>query len=177
MKKARRELSSSLINKYSEEIGSNLETLLFSGNYPDKIMVFLPIFNEPDLRNHYQKWLNHGIGLYVPVISGKDSINAVSLKTLDSLRQGPLRTLEPAEKAEIAEPRFDYILVPGLAFDRRGRRMGFGKGYYDRFLPGAGGKKIGIAYDFQLWNEIPHDKHDHPVDAVISDKEILEINI
>ena len=62
------------------------------------------------------------------------------------------------------------FLVPGLAFDRSGNRLGRGKGYFDRFLknlPGAV-KKIGLAYDFQILESIPTFPHDIPVDLVIS---------
>ncbi len=70
-------------------------------------------------------------------------------------------------------PRPDLIVVPGIAFDASGFRLGFGKGFYDRFLKGFGGPTIGLAYDFQLRDELPRDPWDHPLAAVVSESSIF----
>ena len=74
---------------------------------------------------------------------------------------------------ELWEQGKKVILVPGLAFDRNGGRMGFGKGYYDRLLESSNAVKIGLCYDFQILEKIPTESHDVPMNFVITEKEIL----
>lgn len=62
------------------------------------------------------------------------------------------------------------ILVPGLAFDKKGVRLGFGKGNYDRLLDKYKGKRIGVAYDWQLIEDCPKESHDKPMDMVVTEK-------
>ncbi len=66
----------------------------------------------------------------------------------------------PAEGVEL-------ILVPGVAFDSRGNRLGRGKGYYDRLLAGIPAFKVGICFDFQRFDRLPAEPHDVPMDRVI----------
>ena len=70
------------------------------------------------------------------------------------------------EKEEI-----DVIVVPGVVFDRQGYRIGFGGGYYDRFLVGYSGKRISLAFDEQLLNEVPRESQELPVHIRLTDKE------
>jgi 5-formyltetrahydrofolate cyclo-ligase len=60
------------------------------------------------------------------------------------------------------------VLVPGVAFDLRGRRLGRGKGFYDRLLADAGGLKCGVAFDEQIVTEIPVEPHDVSVDCILT---------
>jgi 5-formyltetrahydrofolate cyclo-ligase len=62
----------------------------------------------------------------------------------------------------------DLAVIPGMAFDRNGNRLGRGKGYYDRLLPQLNGKKIGVCFSFQLLDSIPCEKHDIPMDEIIT---------
>ena len=72
----------------------------------------------------------------------------------------------------------ELFILPGLAFDRKGRRLGWGGGYYDRFLRRCAGKSklVGFAYAFQLLPEVPAESWDLPVNAVCTDKEFLWIS-
>ena len=69
----------------------------------------------------------------------------------------------------------DLIIVPGVAFDSMGGRIGYGKGYYDRFLPQlrADVPKLGLAYDFQVLPRVPQDEFDIRMDAIVTEKGIL----
>ena len=62
----------------------------------------------------------------------------------------------------------DLAVIPGMAFDRNGNRLGRGKGYYDRLLPKLNGKKIGVCFSFQFLDSIPCEKHDIPMDEIIT---------
>lgn len=85
---------------------------------------------------------------------------------------------EPLENAEkLIDPQsIDLIIVPGLAFDRDLNRLGFGRGFYDRYLSKTDAFKIGICYDAQIApkNEIPTDEYDVKMDRIITEKEVIE---
>lgn len=81
---------------------------------------------------------------------------------------------EPPADAEFAKV-IDLIIVPGLAFDPTGYRIGYGAGLYDRALPSfSNSRTVGVAFDFQLVMEIPRGAHDVPVSTIVTDKRVLE---
>lgn len=98
--------------------------------------------------------------------------------SLSALKPGKFGIMEP--DAEICERVTDLksglCLVPALAFDYRGYRLGFGKGYYDRFLSGFGGDTAGICYSKCIAPELPAGEHDVPVQTVITERFINRIN-
>lgn len=98
------------------------------------------------------------------------------LKHFDwDLREGLLGILEPRHDAvrPVYAEKVDAWLVPGLAFDRQGNRLGRGKGYYDQLLRNARGVKIGVGYDFQLVREVPAEAHDVRLDFIVTETEIV----
>ena len=110
--------------------------------------------------------------IVLPTVVGDDII-PVALDSNTGFAVGDFNILEPQNKPY--EGSFDIIIVPGVAFDPQGNRMGRGKGYYDRFLvkyPNV--KKIGICFDFQLVESIPAEPHDIRMDEVISVQLIVE---
>src|SRR5512134_176149 len=74
-----------------------------------------------------------------------------------------------------ARAGFDLVVVPGLAYDRRGRRLGQGHGYYDRFLSGLNrsAPTVGLAFSWQIVPEVPVDSWDLPVDAIVTEEDVL----
>jgi 5-formyltetrahydrofolate cyclo-ligase len=76
----------------------------------------------------------------------------------------------------VPDPAPDWILVPGLAFDRAGRRLGYGAGYYDRLLarlPGV--PRIAVAFSIQVIDQIPVDDHDLPVDILVTETQLTQL--
>jgi 5-formyltetrahydrofolate cyclo-ligase len=86
------------------------------------------------------------------------------------LRRGPMNILEPAE-AELVEPSDIAVwIVPGLVFTQDGKRIGYGGGWYDRLLAGAKSSvKIGVAHEFQIVDDLPHEPHDIQLTCVVTD--------
>ncbi len=80
--------------------------------------------------------------------------------------------LEPVAKQEI-----DLVAVPAVAFDRKGYRVGYGGGYYDRFLASMNVPTIGLIFSCQLVLEVPTDKYDLPVQGIVTEKEFIAIGI
>lgn len=76
----------------------------------------------------------------------------------------------------VAPEQLDMVLVPGIAFDRQGRRLGFGKGYYDRFLKHTNARRVGIAYSFQVSSEeLPSEEWDERVEWIVTDRYVLHV--
>ncbi len=83
---------------------------------------------------------------------------------------------EPEEKTsqKILLNKISGVLVPGLAFDRQGHRLGWGKAFYDRTLKNFSGIKVGIAYSVQITSLLPFDDYDVSMDYVVTEKEVLK---
>lgn len=98
-----------------------------------------------------------------------------ALTSLAGLRPGRFGILEPdpASCEAVAPQNIDLVLVPGLAFDRRGNRLGYGKGYYDRFLSTTAAPRIALAFDEQLFARIPAGHADIRVDAIVTPSQII----
>jgi 5-formyltetrahydrofolate cyclo-ligase len=97
---------------------------------------------------------------------------AVQIKDFQDLSIGNYGILEPKNRQpKIDENSIDVCYVPGLAFDSRGGRVGYGGRFYDRFLKKIGDncKKIALAYGCQILEEIPMEEHDAFIDGIITD--------
>lgn len=76
----------------------------------------------------------------------------------------------PSETIEVSKGQLDGVIVPGLIFDNQGYRVGYGGGYFDRFLEGYQGETMSLFFEEQLVDILPHEKHDIPIQSYISDK-------
>lgn len=142
-----------------------------------RMLGFYPLLKkgEADLRPLYQAWLKARKELYLPVTS-RDELFFYKITELDeerTLAAGNFGVFEPVDRSVLYKelyPGFDretVAVVPGLAFDFAGNRIGYGKGYYDRFLakhPDI--YKIGVCFSEQYLEEIPSQKWDVRMDAV-----------
>lgn len=111
--------------------------------------------------------------IFLPRVNG-DDIEILPYRP-DHMRQGAFDIYEPTGDTVADISLMDVVIVPGVAFDRRGNRIGRGRGYYDRLLSGCHAIKIGICYDFQLLEEITADSHDVTMDYVVTDNEIIDV--
>lgn len=134
--------------------------------------------NEVDTRALICTCLKQGKRVAVPaVIPGTKTLVHALIDGLDQLIVGPwgLAQPDPASATWLpAEARIDLVVVPGLAFDRRGQRIGWGGGYYDRFLAQVQAVKIGLCYDALVLDFIPGEPHDVPVDLVVAETTIYQ---
>jgi len=94
----------------------------------------------------------------------------------DTLCESGFVIQEPLASAPVVSPdEVDVVLIPGLGFDTRGQRLGFGQGYYDRLLPRlTRAIRIGLAYEVSLLAQVPNAAHDIPVDFVITEKRVIQ---
>lgn len=126
--------------------------------------------NEVELGPLIDHWIESGVRVAVPETSS-GAIVAREIRDRGALRRVHFGLLEPSPEAhgEIERAVISVILIPGIAFDRKGGRLGFGGGYYDRYLDGwDGGLRIGVAHDGQLVESIARQPHDVAMDWVVS---------
>jgi 5-formyltetrahydrofolate cyclo-ligase len=144
----------------------------------ESILVCLSFGSELDTAPLVERWSAEGRRLYVPRADPRDRMLHVHpwpsplVELSFGLRQPPRGAPEVAPESIPAT--IDAAIVLGLGFDRRGYRLGYGSGYFDRFLAAYPLTAIGLAYGFQLLDRLPADAHDVPMSAIVTDREILE---
>lgn len=129
------------------------------------VMLYWPLPDEPDLRPLIDEALRTK-RVMLPVVAG-DDVLPVELTATTAWRRGAFGIMEPQGNA--CEATIDVVIVPGVAFDGAGRRLGRGRGYYDRFLATiAPVPTIGVAFDFQIVPHVPCAAHDVPMHKIIA---------
>lgn len=172
MRDKRRALSPDFIKSASEKITESLLTLECIKK-ARHIMVYLSAFKEPDTFPLISELFSTGKEISVPTSDTDTFTIAPSLiKSLDNLTKGAYGIYEPKEIISVPTSDIDVVLVPGIAFTKQGDRLGFGKGYYDRFLNEFNGTKIGIGYSFQITQNIPVSEHDIRMDMIVTEERI-----
>lgn len=146
------------------------------------LLAFHPHRNEIDIRYFLRVWISHRREVYLPRVA-EDAVSMEIRRLPDILAVAPgykgMAEPDPALCEPAAPDSIDAVLLPGLAFDRRGRRLGQGGGHYDRFLAAMppGVLRIGVAYDWQLVDgpcpvahglTIPIEPHDRVLDHVVT---------
>ncbi len=137
-----------------------------------KIMAYLSLPGEADLDDFIRLALADGKDIYIPVCCPDFQMEAGRLSDMEHFAKGPygLRDLPPGYET-VAPEELDVVLVPAVAADISGHRLGHGAGYYDRFLSRVSQeKRVAVVRDFQLLEMIPHEAHDLPMGAVITEK-------
>ena len=143
-----------------------------------RLLVYVSKEPEVETRGLIQQLLAMGRQVCVPWFDGAKKqyvASALADFALD-LAVGRFGILEPKPGAvrPVACDQIDAALVPGLAFDETGNRLGRGMGYFDRLLRDVRGVKIALAYDFQLLSEVPAEAHDTPMDFIVTEKRVFK---
>ena len=135
------------------------------------VLLFHPLPDEPDITPLLHAALAAGKEVALPRFASSElGYLPASIRSLQAdLQPGLHGTHEPASTCPaVPLNRLDFALVPGVAFTLDGRRLGRGKGYYDRLLTGVRGLKAGVAFDLQLVGTIPVEPHDCRVDCILT---------
>ena len=177
--KKRESLKLEEIQKKSSEIRSSLYSLpIFKA--AKNIMFYLSFNNEVDTQVIIKELLiKKEKTIIVPFVLKNNPILQLSeLKNFNELEPKTFGILEPKKSyiREFNHEKLDIVLIPGMVFDIKGHRIGYGYGYYDRFLKKLKShkKKIGLAYDFQVFDKIPEEQHDVPVDIIVTETRIIK---
>ena len=129
-------------------------------------LLYYPHKNEVNTLPIIEELLSYGKKVLLPKVENREII-PILVEDLNQLKNGFAGIKEPDGK-RVDKKGIDIVIVPAVAYDKRGYRLGYGHGYYDRFLSDYEGLKVGLAYDFQIVDTIPYENHDIPVDLVIT---------
>lgn len=141
------------------------------------VMLFLSMPQEIDTTAAIESAWKSGKRVVVPRIDRHPRrMVAVEIDRLDHSPDPAISGLRnPTEGIEVPIGQIDLIVAPGLAYDRRGNRLGRGGAYYDRFLaePECKASVVGFGFAFQVLDEVPTDPHDRPVDAIVTEQGVV----
>lgn len=175
------EIRNSLTDRQVREFSSSIETrLLQHPCYRDCRTLFTYVSMEKEVHTHglIEKALRDGKRVCVPRVVPGQYMEAVPIKSLrDDLKPGFFNVLEPvADLPPITPEEIELVIVPGLVFDREGYRIGYGGGYYDKYLQliPEDCMTVGLVFHQLVADRIPREPHDRKVKLVITEKSVLE---
>ncbi len=170
MRRRRKTLTYDQVHEKSETIRYKLEG---KKAFKDAgtIMMYISAYKEPETLPVIEHLLEQGKRVIVPVSSTEtNTIVPTYIETTSELEKGAYGILEPTIIRPVNKKDIDIIVMPGIAFDMHRNRLGFGKGYYDKFLKDTNAKKIALCYDFQIIDDLPIDDHDIPMDLILTEE-------
>jgi len=136
------------------------------------VFIFVSFRSEVDTHRIIRKALEDGKVVGVPkVLSKAEGMKAFRIESMQDLAEGYFGVLEPKKGSpEIPAADIDLIVIPGAAFDREGGRIGYGGGFYDKYISeaGRGIRKVALAYRMQILDKVPMEENDMRVDAIIT---------
>lgn len=140
--------------------------------YSETIFTYLSFNNEVSTNELVNKSLQTK-KILVPIMEGGD-IYASELCSIEETKKNKYGIREPVEPKKINPKKIDIVFIPGIVFDKRCNRIGFGYGYFDKILKKME-KRIptyALSFDFQVQESIPKEEHDVPLDYIITEKKI-----
>jgi len=132
------------------------------------ILFYAALPTEPDLSVLFLEALRLGKKCVFPRVRGNE-LDLYSVTGLTDLKKGAYGIMEPVTDNRVKADDVGLALVPGLAFSKRGLRLGKGKGFYDRLLPAIRGRTAGCCFAFQLEPELPVLEHDAVVELLVTE--------
>lgn len=175
MRRLRQELAPADRTEWSRRITERLWTLdAFA--HARRVVFYAATDDEVATLLLLQRWIEAGRKVILPRVA-EDGIAVVEVDRLEDLAPGHRGILEPGPGSGrvVAWEEVEVALVPGLAFDLQGNRLGRGGGHYDRALARMDPKalKIGLAFDFQVVKRLPAEARDMPVDLVVTETRMI----
>jgi len=172
-------LSPDQVKEFSESIHQNINRL-DDFRQARRVHVYLPIArqNEVDTMPIATELLENGRTVIVPITQFDDhSLRHVQLERLDNLVVNKWKVPEPPEPHDnsVLPTDLDIVLVPMLGGDTQGNRLGYGRGYYDRFLKQVRCPKVGLLFECCLVKQVPAEEHDVVLDYIVTDKRVIAL--
>ena len=169
----RNNLSKDYRESSTNSIFSTLEKYSFFKT-SEKIFIFVGFDSEIQTENFIKKWINKK-QIFVPKIKN-NKMNLIRLKSWDELAPGHFGVLEPTS-SDYYEGEVDLVITPSIVFDKNGYRLGYGKGYYDRYFTENEYRiSVGLCYHKLLQENVPKEEHDKQVDIIITEEKTFIIN-
>jgi len=172
LRKKRDNLSPELRTQKSEKI-TNFLYGIDEFKQSNNVFCYISYVSEVETLPLINDILKKGLDLFVPKIINNTEMTAVKLNSLANLEPDNIGILTP-KTGEILLDTFDIAITPGIGFTKNGKRLGYGRGYYDRWFSKNMVKvKVGIAFEEQIVTELPLEKTDINMDIIITEKEII----
>ncbi len=139
------------------------------------VFAYLSFGSEVETHGLIKELLSMGKRVAIPVCDPQThTMEAVEIGDITSLKPSTYGILEPDSTAKrVPKKEVDIVIVPGLAFDKERFRLGYGGGYYDRYLEGFAGTSIGICFQDCLTDRLPRGEYDKPTDMVMTEKGLV----
>ena len=168
-------LSSKTVLKKSRKI-TKMVLALNAIQEKNNISCYLPINNEVETKDLIDKFHNQRKNIVIPCFFQEDrKYHFTQFVNWHDLKKGPFGILQP-KNPEIFDPsNIEVAILPGLAFAKNGVRLGYGKGVFDRLLSKSNALKISLAYEFQIIDKIPQEKHDIRADLIVTEKTVCKV--
>lgn len=163
-------------NTLDEAVFENLKAYVLK-NKIKKFLVYVSNGFEVDTTRLIKFMLENNLSVYAPKCENNDNLmNFFRINSFDDLKKGHFGILEPFENTEMISEFTDAIcLVPAVCYDKKGYRIGFGKGFYDRFFSQHPEVfKVGVCYEKFIIDEIYKNENDVPVDLLITDTQEID---
>ncbi|MDF2789161.1 MAG: hypothetical protein K0S80_2259 [Neobacillus sp.] len=181
IRKEMKESLALLTKPYYEHYSTKIANTLYNDeDWLNAKLIGITISKEPEVDTYQiiRKAWESGKEVVVPKCNPKDKTltfrKITEFSQLESVFYG---LLEPIieQTMEVYPENIDLLFVPGLAYTSEGFRLGFGGGYYDRYLTSYYGKTLSLAFHFQVIPQFPIEKHDIPVSKIITNDEVIKI--
>ncbi|MCK4503327.1 MAG: 5-formyltetrahydrofolate cyclo-ligase [Desulfuromonadales bacterium] len=142
------------------------------------LALYSPINNEVATDQIHAFARECGKRIYYPRVVG-EKLEFIEIDCVAQLAPGAFGVAEPIGETELSGAKFDLIIVPGIAFDLHGHRLGYGRGFYDRQLAEKSPKTvtIGLCFEMQLCERLPTETHDQPLDYVVTETRYISCQI
>lgn len=172
---ARDRLTAGDVAQRSERILGHLESLP-EFRAAQTVHLFVSFGTEVDTGPIFEALWRRGARTVAPrVLPGRRLEHRV-VSAPEDLEPGFRSIPEPRLSCPLVSPEvLDLVLLPGLAFDRSGHRLGYGGGYYDRFLPACPAPRVALAFSLQIVEAVPREPHDLRADVVVTDAEVIRV--
>ncbi|MEZ4600018.1 MAG: 5-formyltetrahydrofolate cyclo-ligase [Syntrophotaleaceae bacterium] len=134
------------------------------------VALYSPVQNEVFTEMLFHQAVQHGKLVTYPRVRGSE-LEFVQVDESSNLQPGAFGVLEPRGDRVVETSRLDLVVVPGVAYDREGHRLGYGKGFYDRCLHGKRRPRFlaGLCFELQIVNKLPAEAHDVRMDMVMTE--------
>jgi 5-formyltetrahydrofolate cyclo-ligase len=164
-------ISADLREISSDKICQNLKQIdLF--NSSQNIASYFPIGSEVNTNHIMLDILEQGKNLLLPKVI-EDNLEFYAVPNLEQLEKGSFDIMEPKDSCKKAE-RIDCVLVPTVGISKSGTRLGYGNGYYDKFLSTTNAVKISLTYSKQIVKSIPSNTYDIKIDWIVTENKIIK---
>ncbi len=139
----------------------------------DRIMFYISMADEVSTKEIIKRAFADGKAVFVPKVTGKTEMEACLISDSEAYEKSTLGVAEPKNSVFADKNEIDLIIVPGLAFNKAGVRLGFGGGFYDRYLNAVTCDTIGLCYSVCLADDLIKDDYDVNVKYIITEKGIV----